>query len=449
MDTNTGVFDADVIVVGAGFAGATAARDLAERGHSVLIVEGRNRIGGRAYYRPFVGTAMMLEMGGTWVNPRYQPHIAAELSRYDTDTFPSPTPSEYAWGLDGEVIRSTIPLPPSEWLHLERVLAGITRAARRVRFLEAPMGQLGLEDLDVPLSEWLDGFALPPRTRDFVMAWPSFYMGVDPSEVSALHFLTWTAGFNNSAVAYLTELTDKVSGGTVGLVEKMITESGAHVRLNTNAVVVAQDTDTVRVRTGAREELRARGVVVTAPVNTWHAIDFEPALTGAYAAMADEGQPAHTVKVWILVRGLTDDFFGVGKTTVFKWLASEYHTEEGTFMVGFALPADLDPRDSAGVTRAVHEFLPNVEVLRIDFHDWNGDPFSQGTWMAFRPGQIMRNTPGLLEPQGRVLFAGSDVAHGWAGWIDGAIESGGRAAEQMHRQLHDAAATATATATTR
>ena len=442
MDTETENFTADVIVVGAGFAGATAARGLAERGHSVLIVEGRNRIGGRVHYREFAGTTMMLEMGGTWVNPRYQPHIAAELSRYETATFPSPKPSEYAWGLNGEVIRSTIPLPASEWMHLERVLAGISHAAKRVRFLRVPMGQPGLEDLDVPLSDWLDDFALPPRTRDFVLAWPSFYMGVDPSEVSALHFLTWTAGFNNSAVAYLTELTDKVKGGTVGLVEKMITDSGAEVRLDTSVVAVTQDSGQVRVRTGTGEELRARGLVVTAPVNTWHTIDFEPALTGAYAAMAADGQPAHTIKVWILVRGLEEDFFGVGKTTVFKWLASEYHTQDGTYMVGFSLPDDLDPRDTGAVARAVHEFLPNVEVLRTDFHDWNADPFSQGTWMAFSPGQIMRNTPGFLEPHGSVLFAGSDVAHGWAGWIDGAIESGARAAEQLDRQLNAATVTA-------
>lgn len=435
MDTPSEEFDADVIVVGAGFAGATAARELAQRGHSVLIAEARDRIGGRTYYRSFPGTTMMLEMGGTWVNPRYQPHIAAELSRYDTNTFPSPTASAYAWGLQGAVTRSTIPLPVAEWTHLERVLVAISRTSQRVRFSSAPMGQPGLEDLDIPLSEWLESFELPPRTRDFVMAWPSFYMGVDPSEVSALHFLTWTAGFNNSAVAYLTELTDKVTGGSVGLVEKMIAESGAEVRLDTAVAAVTQEPGTVLVRTGTDAELRARGVVITAPVNTWRDIDFEPALTGAYAALADEGQPAHTIKIWILVRGLTENFFGVGKTTVFKWLASEYPTEEGTYMVGFALPADLDPRDDEAVTRAVHEFLPDVDVISTDFHDWNDDPYSRGTWMAYRPGQIMRITPGLLEPHGSVVFAGSDVAHGWAGWIDGAIESGARAAEQLHGQL--------------
>ncbi len=444
MDSTTEEFDADVIVVGAGFAGATAARDLAERGHSVLIVEARERIGGRTYYRAFAGTTMMLEMGGTWVNPRYQPHIAAELTRYDTGTFQSPTPGAYAWGLQGEVIRSTIPLPVAEWTHLERVLVAISQAAQRVRFSSAPMGQPGLDDLDIPLSEWLDRFELPPCTRDFVMAWPSFYMGVDPSEVSALHFLTWTAGFNNSAVAYLTELTDKMVGGSVSLVEKMIAECGAQVLLDTTVAAVTQVPGGVVVRTSAGAQLRARGAVVTAPVNTWHDIEFEPALTGAYAALADEGQPAHTIKIWILVRGLTENFFGVGKTTVFKWLASEYAADEGTYMVGFALPADLDPSDTAAVTRAVQEFLPDVEVISTDFHDWNNDPYSQGTWMAYRPGQVMRITPRLLEPHGSVVFAGSDVAHGWAGWIDGAIESGTRAAEQLHGRLPKAAEKASA-----
>ena len=76
----------------------------------------------------------------------------------------------------------------------------------------------------------------------------------------------------------------------------------------------------------------------------------------------------------------------------------------------------------------MHEFLPDVSVLQSDTHDWNRDEFSQGTWMAYRPGQVMRYASGIQETEGRLVFAGSDLANGWAGWIDGAIESGRSAA---------------------
>ena len=67
-------------------------------------------------------------------------------------------------------------------------------------------------------------------------------------------------------------------------------------------------------------------------------------------------------------------------------------------------------------------------MVATDAHDWNADEFSRGTWMAYRPGQVMRHASGLQRPEGRLAFAGSDLASGWAGWIDGAVESGHRAA---------------------
>jgi monoamine oxidase len=60
--------------------------------------------------------------------------------------------------------------------------------------------------------------------------------------------------------------------------------------------------------------------------------------------------------------------------------------------------------------------------------------------MAYRPGQVMAHSAGIQQPQGRIAFAGSDLASGWAGWIDGAIESGHRAAQAATGLLSDVAA---------
>ena len=79
--------------------------------------------------------------------------------------------------------------------------------------------------------------------------------------------------------------------------------------------------------------------------------------------------------------------------------------------------------------------IPHADVVSTDAHDWNADEFSQGTWMAYRPGQVMRHAAGLQRPEGRLTFAGSDLAWGWAGWIDGAVESGHRAARAVTEML--------------
>ena len=137
----------------------------------------------------------------------------------------------------------------------------------------------------------------------------------------------------------------------------------------------------------------------------------------------------HATKIWALVRNMGGNFYGVGWDTKIKWLATEYSTPQGDLLVGFGTsPEELDVTDSSAVADAIHEFLPDAEVVSTDSHDWNADEFSQGTWMAYRPGQVMRHASALQRPEGRLTFAGSDLASGWAGWIDGAIESGHRAA---------------------
>ena len=86
----SGSADLDVLVLGAGFAGLTAARELTQRGLSVRILEARDRIGGRTWYTEGLGRG--LELGGTWVHWT-QPYVWAELARYGIGTVPSPAPS--------------------------------------------------------------------------------------------------------------------------------------------------------------------------------------------------------------------------------------------------------------------------------------------------------------------------------------------------------------------
>ncbi len=82
------------------------------------------------------------------------------------------------------------------------------------------------------------------------------------------------------------------------------------------------------------------------------------------------------------------------------------------------------------IRRAIERYVPDARVVATDSHDWNRDEFSQGTWMSYRPGQVMRFPSAFQESEGRVSFAGSDLALGWAGWMEGAVETGARAARQ-------------------
>jgi len=421
--------DYEAIVVGGGFGGMTAARDLHDAGHSVLVLEARDRLGGRTWYKPFGDTAKRVEFGGTWVAPRWQPSVGAELERYSLALIESPVPSSFAWSLGGELSTAPNPIPVDEWLDCERAIRAIDNAAARIRFGETPLDQRGLEDLDVPFDSWLRGLDLPRKTRDFLMAWAGFFFGAHCSEVSGLHILSWVAGFENSAIAWYVAVSEKLADGTAGLINALAEDSAADVRLSAPVSSIESTDDRVTVTTRDGERFTARAGVLATPINTWHGLQANPSLGAAKAAMASERMAGHATKIWALVRGVGANFYGVGWDTKIKWLATEYNTPAGDLLVGFGVsPEELDVTDANQIAAAVHEFLPQAEVVATDAHDWNADEFSQGTWMAYRPGQVMRNASGLQRPEGRLAFAGSDLASGWAGWIDGAIESGHRAA---------------------
>lgn len=104
-------------------------------------------------------------------------------------------------------------------------------------------------------------------------------------------------------------------------------------------------------------------------------------------------------------------------------------------MVFGADPKRLPLDDVAGMQVALRRLLPGVEVERIFGWDWTADPFSLGTWCFFKPGQPGRLLPDLRQPEGRLFFASGDSVVGWRGFIDGAIESGYRAAGEIDRFL--------------
>ena len=101
----------DVIVIGAGFAGLTAARELSRAGRRVLVLEARDRIGGRTWLDERMG--MDLELGGTWVHWT-QPHVWAELARYGIGLAPSPEPQNASWWNGTQTVHGS----PAELLEL-------------------------------------------------------------------------------------------------------------------------------------------------------------------------------------------------------------------------------------------------------------------------------------------------------------------------------------------
>jgi hypothetical protein len=109
---------------------------------------------------------------------------------------------------------------------------------------------------------------------------------------------------------------------------------------------------------------------------------------------------------------------------------------DGRLFMGFSAQPRVDLSDHEAVAAAVLAHLPDVTVTQTAGHDWVADRFSQGTWLSVPPTWFSDGTfEALAVPEGRLAFAGSDIATEGAGWIEGAIGSGADAAAHVQRLL--------------
>src|SRR5262245_35674527 len=89
--------DAEVVVIGAGFAGMAAARDLRDAGRSAMVLEARDRMGGRTRSAGIPGTGVWAEYGGMFFSRATQPHLAAEIERYGIAVSEPSKETQLAW----------------------------------------------------------------------------------------------------------------------------------------------------------------------------------------------------------------------------------------------------------------------------------------------------------------------------------------------------------------
>jgi len=176
--------------------------------------------------------------------------------------------------------------------------------------------------------------------------------------------------------------------------------------------------------------------VVALPLNCWDDVAFEPALDAAKRRVAAERHVGEMSKVLAVVRDAPETFLGTGWGTPINAGFVTKPVEQGRLFMGFSVQDRVDLADRAAVTAAVNAHLPDATVVATDGHDWVADPYSKGTWLAVPPGWFADGTFERLEqPEGRVAFAGSDIASEGAGWIEGAIGSGIRAAATAQHLL--------------
>lgn len=423
----------DVVVIGAGFAGIIAARDLSVQGNSVLLLEARDRVGGRTWTAD--GLGRQLEYGGTYVHWT-QPNMWQELQRHNIPLQIPTVPTTMYWIAQGTTHSGS---PEEYGAALEPLMSRFFADARAV--FPQPFDITLVDTSAVETETIADRFAaldLPPYEHDLLDGAMAGLV-TDYREHGVAQFLSCVATYFGSWAAFFeTAGTWPIEGGTKRLVDAIMAESKAEVRLSTPVAAVEDDGAGVTVTTRTGEQIRARAAVVALPLNTLGDIAFTPDVPAAARTMIDEKNPIMGSKIWVRAKGELKPFQAVaplGQNPI-NAARVEYHADGDTFIMCLcANSADIDATDVAAVQRALRDFVPDLEVLETACHDWVTDEFAKGGFMLHRPGHFTNGAAQLREAHGRIHFAGSDIAGVEAGAIEGAMDTGAHAARTITAHL--------------
>jgi monoamine oxidase len=420
----------DVIVIGAGFAGLTAARELAHAGRRVTVLEARDRIGGRTWLDNRLGRD--LELGGTWVHWT-QPYVWAELRRYGIGLAPSPEPEDAYWWDGAHAVAGR----PDELLELLDRLNRLLTARSREVFPQpfAPLDSALLGDFDrVSLSDEIELLPVSEQERSLLSSFWTLNFNGSIDDAAFTQALRWVAITNGDwKVNFEACATYKIAGGTRALAEAMRADTAAEFVFDADVHAIDQSADGVTVTTADGRVFAASDVVLTAPLQTLSRVAFTPELPQPIMDASTRGQLGRGAKVWFTIEGEHPAFVALGAADwPLNFFQSEYVENGRTFVIGFGPDAHgIDAEDAAAVQRVLNRLVPGLTVLESIGHNWVDDEFSQETWPMHRTGYLTDSLPALQQPFGRVRLAGSDIADGWGGFIDGAIDSGLKAARAI------------------
>ncbi|MGH7778956.1 MAG: flavin monoamine oxidase family protein [Candidatus Binataceae bacterium] len=429
------VKDYDVVIIGGGFAGITAARELTSRGLRSVILEARNRLGGRTLTREFAGVS--IELGGGSIHWS-QPHVWSELVRYGLKIKSDRAPNPRVWlrscGLgDASAIERASSIVAQQLPVLFCEGASIVRPYDR-------NWHWPLENVDrITVQDRIDELDLPLDCKEFLSAIVSSSCSAPCSEVSLL-WIQHAFALANWNTRTLVEALEGycLDDGMSALLDAMRASSSTStdIRLSTTVVSINQSTSGVSVRTNSGVVFSAKAAVVTVPINALSRIAFSPPLRPEKTDLSLERHAGCGFKFWALLANVDPTFAAIATVGPISQITSQCTTAEGTVVAAFGQDARcFDIGSRTAVEENIRAFVPKARVIDVMFHDWTLDPLSEGTWAAPRPGQISRYLYESQEAEGRLFFAGGDIAVGWLGTIDGAIESGLRAADELSRAL--------------
>jgi len=455
----------DVVVVGAGLAGLVAATQLTRSGHSVQVLEARDRVGGRVWNHD-LGGGHISERGGTFIGPT-QNHVAALAAQLKIPTFRTYDTGKDVYVAGGERLTysdrgpfGTAPPDSTIDAQLAALVLALDQLATTVDVAkpwDAPNAAL----LDgQTLATYLTQHSAPPRLRDLTATALRAIFGAEPRELSLLFALfyiaasgdakhpgTFQRNFNTRGGAQ----QDRFVGGSQRLPLELATRLGDAIALRTPVRSIAQTRSGVTVVSDAIT-VAAKRVVVAIPPTLAGRISYDPILPFERDQLTQRYGQGTLTKVAAVydepfwrAHGLT----GSAVTTGFPISVAFDDSPPGGrpgIVVGFVggdnarryAPTGAAARRQAVLTQLARFFDDKRALKPTQFFEtsWSQQEWTRGCPVGIPAvGSFVSYGPRLREPVGRIHWAGTETATYWNGYMDGAVSSGERVATEVARAL--------------
>jgi monoamine oxidase len=447
---------ADVCIVGAGLSGLAAARALVAADRTVIVLEARDRVGGRTL-NAALGGGHVTELGGEFAGPT-QDRILALAKAVGVKTFPT-----YNAGSNVQIaggarsLYAAVPGIPSD----PEVVAGLAKvleldALAKQAGVAAPWKAKKAREWDrMTLGDWVNANVASPRARAILTAASEAIWGADPAAMSLLYALQYiaAAGDSKHAGSFLRLINtaggaqeQRFVGGSQLISERVADRLGNRVVLRAPVRTIAQADGAVNVLADT-VSVHARQVIVAVPPALAARIAFAPKLPKGKAALLKGFEGGTMAKVeavyptpfWraagLSGQGVAD----VGPAnTIF-----DNSPPDGSLgiLLGFvggssyqrwaSLPAD---QRRAQVLASFTGFVGDQAGAPTEYleRNWAKEQWSRGCPVAHTPpGLLTKYGSWLRRPAGRVHFAGSETSDYWIGYMDGAVRAGQRAAREV------------------
>ncbi|SDJ08283.1 flavin monoamine oxidase family protein [Alteribacillus bidgolensis] len=428
----------DVIIVGGGLAGLTASRELYRMGYKVLILEARNRLGGRAWTDDRLGTR--LELGGGWIH-WVQPHIWSEVTRYNLKVSSSPAPYTAYWRKGSEVL-SGHPLELGE-----KMKEGLEKLLNHTRdYLPRPYDphyNFKVYEIDhLSLLSKLDELHLSDEEYQLLLGRLTTMFNGAIEKAAYTQLMKWFA-LSSYELKTMAEMSNtyKLKDGTTALVEAISQDAPVDKKLCTPVDRLEKLNGQIKITTRDKKVYCAKSVVVTAPFKALGNIKFHPPLSNQKQQITKDGQISQGIKVWAKVEGPLEPYIAFGQANEVFTFSKYEGLIDGDSLVVASGPnaARIDPTNTKEVEKALKQWFSNIKVKESTGHNWIDDEFSQETWTMLKTNQFSRYHKRLQESEHGIFLSGSNYASGWGGFMDGAIEEGMKVSHRVNKHLLKAA----------